>query len=155
MKNVWRCVAHERKEKQQFGLQTADCGVFLPGRFGCYDDPTVIILLGCALMPSTNRLRDGLAHTAHRWDEANGEATERFKRVRAPLPCRFGRRGWKRLFRKQTACRRFVAGAPWWSCGTRPSEEQKKREERNVHLLKRKLFVVKSQMCDVALFFPL
>lgn len=36
------------KKNNSVGLKAADCGVFLPARFGCYKDPTVIILLGCA-----------------------------------------------------------------------------------------------------------
>lgn len=37
------------------------------------------------------------------------------------LPCRFGRRGWKHLFHKQTRCHRFAAGGLWWNCDTHPS----------------------------------
>lgn len=47
--------------------------------------------------------------------------------VRLSLPCRFGRRGWKHLFHKQTRCHRFAAEGLWWNCDTHPSEERKRR----------------------------
>lgn len=68
-------------------------------------------------------------------------------RVRASLPCRFGRRGWKHLFRKQTACLHFAAAAPWWSCGTRPSEEQKEERRKGICIFWKRHFYGESQVC--------
>lgn len=66
--------------------------------------------------------------------------------VQASLPCRFGRRGWKHLFRKQTACLHFAAAAPWWSCGTRPSEEQKEGRRKGICIFWKRHFYCGSQV---------
>lgn len=39
---------------------------------------------------------------------------------RSRSPCRSGRTGWRRWFRRRTESRRSAEAGPWWSYGTRP-----------------------------------
>lgn len=123
--------------------------IYLPQIFECQNNPIIYsVAFSC-------QVETGAWTTQRLWRLAVTEMRQRDKDwnkrlwlvcVRASLPCRFGRRGWKHLFRKQTACLHFAAAAPWWSCGIRPSEEQKEGRRKGICIFWKRHFYCGSQV---------
>lgn len=147
VKKVWRCVACEKKKKNNSLASRRPTALFsCQKRFGCYDDPMVIILLGCALMPgSRNRLRNRPTHAAQvrwgkRWD--NGGVWKECGR-----PYLVGSAGGVESVCSANKQRVVVLLQEHLDeiVTLVLQKSKKKREERNVHLLKRELSLWKAR----------